>query len=159
MRDVARNILNWGVVCIGFLQMSGWIFNFDQLETIGLLSGASPLPLVFNKVEGLEYWASKFHLQFKMNDGSIHRVQMTRDLFSKLEGPHVLHLAYALPVALSPVTPPEFWKPPLSYGFCFPGKLTKLFGFEKKIHSLFFEVISRTVGKERKWNYTVDCPS
>ena len=149
--------LNWAVVGVGFLQMAGWIFGLNQIEMLGRLTGASPLPLVFNQVEGLEYWASGFDVHLKMENGTNRDFKITPALFSKVHGPHLLHMAYAMPFAFSPIAPAEFWEPPLRYGLCRPGKLAQDFEIQGVIRSVTLRISSQSGGKERHWDRGVEC--
>ena len=70
------------LLALGLLQMVGYAIGSQPLRAIGAATAASPLPLVFSDVKGLETFASEFSLSVETRDGQKKQFLITPELYS-----------------------------------------------------------------------------
>ena len=156
---VKSNLVAAVIVLIGLLQIFGYVSGNRRLSALGVLSGASPLPLVFNAVNGVEYWAAEYEIEAQTQSGRTFKRTMTPELFAKMPGPHVVHMAYGIPFAIAPISPDPFWKIPLRYSFCRGGYMARTFEIptQEEIRNVTIQMRSKTEGDPRTWNLQIQC--
>lgn len=158
-------ILAGMLILLGGLFSVGTFFSRPMLQRLGLIGGFSPNPFVFNKFEGLHYWAHQIEIDILHPDltRSTHRVDST--LFSKLPGPHHYHMAFAVPFAFAPLYEREYWEAPLQKGFCGAGDsravLAEALALVKPVASVrvrIQEKVPHTAGADpRSWSMRIAC--
>ena len=142
------------LISLGLSQPLGHLTHHNLLETLGRMTGVSPLPLVFDSPDGFEYWSSEYEFTF-LEQGRPPEIRKgTSEIFRNLSGPHLLKLAYLIPLAFSPHLPQGFWEPILSYGFCHPHRLGDAFQLIRPVHTLQLTI---TQG-DQKWIRVLTCP-
>lgn len=97
------------------------------------MSAAAPLPLVFNQVGGVEYWAAEYRVEARTLSGERIQRKIDAGTYEKMPGPHFVHMAYTLPLALAPIVPAPIWTIPLQYGFCTSHYYQKALGIQEQI--------------------------
>lgn len=119
------------------------------------MTGAAPLPLVFDLVDGLEYWALQHEVQIVTADGTID-LRSTPALFSRIRGPHVVKIAYIFPFSLAPILPDDVRESLLRQALCDGGKLAQDFALPDGIAEIRLGVWHpRGRGA---WHFSVTCP-
>lgn len=144
------------LVVVGLSQLAGHVLRTPQLELLGKMTGAAPLPLVFDLVDGLEYWALRHELQIV----TAHRTvdfRSTPDLFSRIDGPHVVKIAYIFPFSLAPILPDEMRDSLLRQALCGGGKLAQDFELPDGVQEIRLRVTHPRAGGA--WSYAVNCPA
>ena len=151
-----KNILCYTLVAIGFLQMIGFVFKQDWLKGVGLMTTASPLPIVFTEVKGIETFAQDFYLFYDDKYGIAQEVKITPKLYGKFDAPYNYRNVVGAAVSYGPVLPEEIWKSVLKFSFITPGILTHAIGLEKPITNVGIRVKTRTAGKSNEWILNLD---
>lgn len=151
-----RNILYSFIVIIGLLQIIGYLSKIKVIKNLGVVTCASPLPIVFTEVKGIETFASDFYFQWNKDNGSKEEVKVTPFLYSKLKGPYNRRNIFGAAIAYGPVLPKEIWEPILNYGLCNDILINELeLPIEKNSFSLFIK--TRTKGRNNEWTLKTDC--
>lgn len=145
------------VIVIGFLQTVGYLTKVKIIRDIGILTTASPLPIVFTEVKGVETFASDFYLQWKTADGKQERLKVTPEIYSRFKGPYNRRNIYGAAISYGPVLPEPIWNSVLSYGLC-----NDILENELKIpvtkEGFSVYISTRTKGKNDNWQLNVECP-
>jgi len=144
-----------GLVLLGLSQMAGHAVHSPRLELLGKMTGAAPLPLVFDLVDGLEYWALRHEVQIVTADRTID-LRSTPVLFSRIRGPHVVKIAYIFPFSLAPILPDDIRESLLQQALCGHGKLAQDFQLPDGVAEIRLGV-SHPRGRGA-WHFTVTCP-
>jgi hypothetical protein len=110
-------------VLVGVSQPLGHALGWPGLRNLGMVSGASPLPLVFNAVNGYEYWAATYKLDLQLAQGEWRSLAVDSATFAGLPGPHRFHMVLTFPFMAGPILPERFWTGLLQYGLCHSGPL------------------------------------
>lgn len=144
------------VVMIGFLQVLGFVTGIKPIRSLGIVTAASPLPLVFSEVKGVETFAGDFYMQWTNTKGEKESVLMTPELYSKLDGPYNRRNIFGAAIAYGPVLPEQVWKPILNYGICNEILSNELeLPFEKS--SFTVEIKTRTKDRNDQWILKPKC--
>jgi len=151
-----RKILYYLIIIIGFLQTIGYLTKIKMIRDLGVVTAASPLPIVFTEVEGVETFASDFYLQWTNSNNEKEEVQITPALYSKLKGPYNRRNIYGAAIAYGPVLPGKIWDPILNYGLCNDILENELeIPIDKENFSLFIK--TRTEGRDDEWTLKTEC--
>jgi len=152
-----RNNLYGFVVFIGLLQTIGFLSKIEIIRSIGVVICASPLPIVFTEVKGIETFASDFYFRWNKDNSSKEEILMTPYLYSKLKGPYNRRNIYGAAIAYGPVLPKKIWEPILNYGLCNDILTNELdIPIDKESFSLFIK--TRTEGRNDVWVLKTECP-
>lgn len=151
-----RKIIYSIIVAIGLLQPLGYLTKVEDFRNLGVLSSASPLPIVFTEVKGVEAFAADFYLIWTDESNNIQEVKMTPALYAKLKGPYNRRNTYGAAIAGAPILPEKIWKPILRYGLC-ENVLENELGLS--IDKESFELLIKTRTKDRtdEWKLKIDC--
>ena len=87
---------------IGSLQMSADLLRLPALKAVAAATGASPVPLVFSSVQGLETFSSVFFVEWRDRDGRAHSAELTPENDSRLRGPDNTAEMYSAPRSRMP---------------------------------------------------------
>ena len=128
-----RNVACGVFILFGFTQIIGYGTGSKTLRGLGATFAASPLPLVFTRVKGVETFASYFDVHYRLEDGSEHKVRITRELYSRLGGAYNWRNVYGAAMAYGPVLPPRIRDSVLRHGFC-SGGLTRRMGIDQPVY-------------------------
>ncbi len=144
------------VLIIGSLQIVGFVSNVQPIRSLGVVTAASPLPLVFSEVKGVETFAGDFYMQWTDQNGVEEKVLMTPELYSKLCGPYNRRNIFGAAIAYGPVLPDHVWQPILNYGICNEVLSNELeLSFNKETFTV--EIDTRTAGRNDHWTLQPDC--
>ena len=146
----ARKALYILVIVVGALRMIGWTVGSDTLRGIGAVTAASPLPIVFTEVKGVETFASEVHLVYTDARGAEQRVHVTPALYSQVKGPYNRRNVYGAAIAYGPIMPEALWRSVLLHGLC-SGDLHNELGLPEGIRDVRFELRTRTAGRNDAW--------
>ena len=137
------------LLVVGFAQMTG-----DAVRVIGesldvpmvqkIGSGvkglaaatlASPAPKVFSAVRGLETYSTRFFLEWTDRQGVEHSLEITSEIYAKLQGPYNRRNVYGAVLAYGPVlSVDELTKPMFlsacRYALCGKAPVLKEFGID-----------------------------
>ena len=148
MKDNAFRIL---LVTIGLFQIIGFITKQEWLKGIGVLTTASPLPIVFTQVKEVETFAQDFFIQYTGETGDTEKIQITPELYSKLDVPYNYRNVIGAAVSYGPILPEPIWQSVLKYAILEPGKLAKAIDLPSPLNNPAIVIHTRTNGKDNKW--------
>lgn len=154
MSQIARYLL----VFLGIAQCLGRIFGMGTLARIGMISSASPAPLVFNQFKGIEYWAADFEVTLSSPGTPTVTQRLTSKRYAAMPGPHFVHIAYGIPFSVAPISPQPILMEPLRAGFCKTGYLARLFGAHGKVESATILMTPKQKTSETPLRLTIPCP-
>lgn len=168
MRGVAKGF-QYALVALGLVQIAAassyWLCHVGGYETdasslirVGMASAASPLPVVFCEISGLEHYALDFHMTFLLRGGGVKHFEMDRARYAQLSGPHPWREAYAAAISFAPLLPEPVWRNVLQHGLCDGGLLAKDLGVTEHVRKVDILVTSRKYGEKEEWHLEVDCP-
>lgn len=101
------------LVILGVAQMVGDLTQFLPLKAVAAATGASPAPKVFSAVQGLETYSTRFFL-----DLGHERVELTPELYARIEGPYNRRNVFGAALAYGPVLPASLRDPVTKYSLC-----------------------------------------
>jgi len=120
-------ILSILLVGIGLLQALGHITGNKTIKNLGLITVASPLPIVFTQQKGfLETFALDFTLVYEKDDKE-ERIKITPELYAQLDKPYNYRNVLGAAISYGPILPKELVVSVLNYAFITPGVLSKAF--------------------------------
>lgn len=138
-------ILSSLLVFLGLLQSFGHISGSKMLKQLGLVSMASPLPIVFTQQEGfLETFALKFTLVY-IKEGQEQRLEITPQLYSKIDKPYNYRNVLGAAISYGPILPKPLVNSVLEYAFLEPAVITQAFNLDK-LNNAHLELKSKTKG-------------
>ena len=88
---------------IGLMQMFGDLTGLTALKGIGAATGASPAPKVFSAVKGLETFSSRFYIDWTDQSGQPQLLEITPEVYARLEGPYNRRNIYGAALAYGPI--------------------------------------------------------
>ena len=91
------------LLVLGLLRMTGDVLGLRALVGIGTASGASPAPKVFSAVQGLETFSTRFFVQWTDTTGASQELQLTPEVYARIEGPYNRRNVYGAALAYGPV--------------------------------------------------------
>lgn len=138
------------VIAVGFLRVVGWVLQNDTVKGLGGITTASPLPIVFTEVNGVETFASDVFVVFEDHADSTQRLRITPAVYSKLSGPYNRRNVFGAAIAFGPVMEKDLWQSVLGYGLC-TGVLQRELGLPDEMHNTRFVLRTRTTGRDDEW--------
>ncbi len=143
-------ILSILLVGIGLLQSLGHITGNKTIKNLGLITVASPLPIVFTQQKGfLETFALDFTLVYE-RDNKEERIKITPELYAQLNKPYNYRNVLGAAISYGPILPKELVGSVLDYAFITPGVLAKTFHLGE-IKNASLELHSNTKNKEKTY--------
>lgn len=143
-------ILSILLVLLGLMQSFGHIVGSKTIKNLGLISVASPLPIVFTQQKGfLETFALEFRLIYE-EDGVEKSIKITPELYAKLDKPYNYRNVLGAAISYGPILPQELVHSVLDYAFVNPAIVSQRFGI-KKMKNARIELISKTKNVEKKY--------
>lgn len=144
------------IIGIGLLQTIGYLTNAPALRNLGVVSSASPLPIVFTEVKGVETFASDFYMQWENDQHYLESIKITPELYARFKGPYNRRNIYGAAISYGPVLPEKVWKPILDYGLC-----NNILEDELQIPigkvNFSIKIKTRTQGKSDEWILKSSC--
>jgi hypothetical protein len=145
------------VLSVGLLQALGYVLHNDTLRGLGIVSVASPLPLVFTDRNGFEDFASRFDLRLVGTDGVVREHTLTASDFSQVGGPFNRRAPYAAAIAYAPRLPRRSTRPILHYAFCKTNLLAGVWPGGGHPRDVTLTVMTRTRGRAGVWMFRTEC--
>lgn len=152
-------ILVAALALIGISEPLGSMLHLPSLRALGRITSASNSPLVFNQVEGIEFWANEYSFELRSRDGSVQDLPVTNDVLSRIRGPHTRTAAYVVPIGLGAIYGPNLFLAPLRYGLCGRGPLARDLRIDTDLESAVIHIRSGSPGDDRAWALRVPCPT
>jgi hypothetical protein len=155
VRQVAAAVL----VAIGVAPICCALIDY-RWGFAGVITGASPLPLVVDAAVGYEPWACRYQVTLNYADGTREQIELTPAVMARLPEPHWPHLAhvvYALPFALSPVMRRDVWEPPLRAALCRDGAFLRALGARGPSLRGAIEITTKASEQRRSWHVLYRC--
>ncbi len=157
MQEKSITFLSVLLVLVGVAEPAGFLVGNRTLREMGRLSSASSLPLVFNDVGGVAFWANHYTFEFTDRTGGVEWLEITSEVRSRIRGPHTRTAAYVVPIGLGPVLGPTSYRDPLRYGLCDNGPLARDLGYERDLREAKIHIRGHSRGRVRKWVLRVSC--
>jgi len=143
-------ILSTLLVLVGLLQSIGYVVQSKTIKQLGLLTVASPLPIVFTEQKGfLETFALDFNLRYEEN-GIEKSIKITPTLYAKLDKPYNYRNVLGAAISYGPILPKELVSSVLGYAFVSPATVSKAFGI-KEMQNAQIELSSKTKNVNKKY--------
>ena len=111
------------LLVLGLAQMLGDITHLLPLKAVAAATGASPAPKVFSAVQGLETYSTRFFL-----DLGDQRVELTPELYARIQGPYNRRNVYGAALAYGPVLPEPLLRPVMKHALCGDAPLLRELG-------------------------------
>jgi len=128
-------ILSILLVCVGLIQSLGHITGSKTIKSVGLITVASPLPIVFTQQKGfLETFALDFTLIYIENNKE-KRIKITPELYSQLDKPYNYRNVLGAAISYGPVLPKALVASVLEYAFIEPAVLSNAFHLGDLTHA------------------------
>ena len=148
---MVRNWVSVGLVLLGFIQVVGYLAKQSSIRGFGALTVASPLPLVFTEVRGIETFAQDFYFGYPGEDSEWVEVQITPELYGQLEAPYQYRNVLGAAISYGSVLPESLWKPVLDQAFIHPGEVSKILGLAEPPKRGRIRIVSRTLSKPNQY--------
>jgi len=103
MNQLSTTVAAIMLTSLGCLQMLGDLTHSKHLKALGAASQASPAPKVFTAHEGFETFSSRFYVQWHSREGVAHSLQLTPEIYGRLQGPYNRRNAYGAALSYGPV--------------------------------------------------------
>lgn len=91
------------LLALGLAQMTGAVLGLAPLRGLAAATAASPAPKVFSSVNGLETFSTRFFVEWEDTSGASHSVQLTPEVYARLEGTYNRRNTYGAAVAYAPI--------------------------------------------------------
>ena len=91
------------LLALGLLQMAADLGGIDGLKGLAAATSASPAPKVFSAVRGWETYSSRFYLEWVNGEGEQVSLELTPEIYQRLEGPYVRRNVYGAALAYGPI--------------------------------------------------------
>jgi sterol desaturase/sphingolipid hydroxylase (fatty acid hydroxylase superfamily) len=151
-----KAVTGFVMIGIGLMQTIGYITKSDLLKGIGFMSAASPLPLVFTSVKGIETFALCYQLEIITDTGDTVSFDLNRSVYARLKGPYNRRNVYGAAFAYAPLMPQAQREAILKYGFFNNANgFAKEFGITRPVEKVNLTIKSKTYNDKRQWNYSI----
>jgi len=149
-----REILSLVLVFIGLIQSIGFVTGQAWLKGIGVMTVSSPLPIVFTEQKGLETFANDFFLEYEDKKGKQQSIQLTSELYKKLNAPYNYRNVVGAAISYGPVLPKELVDRVLEHTFQNPGKISLALGLELPLTNA--SIVIKTKTKDKNETYVLN---
>ena len=160
MNRTTRRCLAKLLVGVGLLQIAGYLSGQSWLKHLGVATVASPLPVVFTEVNGVETFALDFELYFQNEVGAAREViPISSELYAAFKAPYNFRNVLGAAISYGPVLPDAITASVLTYAFQSPGAVASSFGLDPPLEDASILIKSRTAGCEQVWRLTIKPPA
>lgn len=153
--------LQIGLVCLGFLQMVGFVIQVPAVKGIAAATTASPLPLVFSNFRGFDTFAAIFDVKIQTVDGQIVEKELSPKVYSAFGGPYNRRNVYGAVFAYGPKFETEkeiaLRDSVLRYGFCNHGPLANHLEVPSAAKTVQIKVTGTGEGEKGPWTFGIEC--
>jgi len=129
------------LLVVGLVQMTGDLIQSyvnkpvgRMLRGVGAATLASPAPKVFSKASNdqgsIETYSTRFFLFWTDAAGARHELELTPEVYGRLQGPYNRRNVYGAALAYGPVLPPELREPVMHYALCGEAPLLRELGID-----------------------------
>lgn len=137
--------------------MAGYLIGSPALRGVGAASCAAPFPKVFSDVDGLETFASTFTLSGVDGAGAPFEMELTPELYGRLEGSYNRRNVYGAALSYAPRLPERLWQAVFCHAFDEGGPLRRELGVPAGAHALAMTIRTQTKGRDDVWVLQPDC--
>jgi sterol desaturase/sphingolipid hydroxylase (fatty acid hydroxylase superfamily) len=144
------------LIGISLIQTVGYCSKNDTIKGLGFITCASPLPIVFTEVKGVETFALYYDLNIITMENDTLNFSIDPKTYSKLKGPYNRRNIYGAAFGYGPVLPEKQRTAILHYAF-FNDKygIAKEFGITALIKEVIIKSRSKTQNDNRSWTYSI----
>jgi len=142
-------------VGVGFIQMLGFVTQQSWLKGIGLITAASPLPIVFTQQKGVEIFAHDFYLEYESKEGENKSLKITPSLYKHFRAPYNYRNVLGAAISYGPILPEPIWQSVLYFAFQDPGTLTKALGLSPPLNHAAIYLKTRTKDRTDTWRLKI----
>ena len=143
-------ILSIFLVLLGLMQSFGHVMGNKTIKSLGLLTVASPLPIVFTQQKGfLETFALDFRLVYE-EQGLQKSIHITPALYAKLDKPYNYRNVLGAAISYGPILPKALVTSVLGYAFVSPARVSKAFGIDE-MNNAYIELKSKTKNVDKTY--------
>lgn len=139
----------------GMFQMVGGLANCMPLRGIGALSGWAPFPKVFCDMEGYEGFTARFYLQGETAEGEAFSIELTPEVYQRIEGPYNRRNVYGALLAGGPRLPQPLGDALMKRALKPGSKLWEELGLPGEVKVLEVRVVPREGACEGPWVFGV----
>ena len=166
-------VLSLLLLVVGCLNSYGYLFNQPSIKGLGIVTVASPLPLVFSSHNGIETFSTEFLMNVTYADSQTNEHQealfpLNHEIYSQIQGPYNRRNAYGVLFSHGPFFLTRelinLRQEILQYAVCKNGldlDYEKILGVDNNITAIKkaeIIVTSKTKGNENKnWKMSVTC--
>jgi sterol desaturase/sphingolipid hydroxylase (fatty acid hydroxylase superfamily) len=155
-KKIGKNeLIGFGMILLGLLQISGFILKNDNIKGLGFITGASPLPVVFTSVKGIETFALYYQLDVITKDEDTIIINLDPETYSRLKGPYNRRNVYGAAFGYGPILPDLQRDCILRYGFFNKRGFAREFGIKEAIKEVRIKIRTKTINDQRTWNYLI----
>lgn len=97
------NIAACLLLVVGLLQMTGDLAGIAALKGLGAATMLSPAPKVFTAHKGHETYSVRFIVSWKDRSGEEHKLEITPEVYGKVQGPYQRRNVYGAVLSYGPV--------------------------------------------------------
>jgi hypothetical protein len=133
------------------LQIIGFLTGIKAIRGLGAVSAASPLPIVFTEVRGVETFALDMSIRYTDDKGKVNKLVISPQVYSKMGGAYNWRNVYGAAFSYGPVLPKKIWYSILYHGFFEDTILHKRFGIPTNVVRVDVILVSKTKGRTRRW--------
>lgn len=138
------------LVCIGLMQSLGHLSGHKMMKNLGLITVASPLPIVFTQQKGfLETFALEFTLVYE-SENKVKRMKITPEIYAQLDKPYYYRNVLGAAISYGPILPKALVDSVLEYAFISPGVLSLAFDLGE-IKNASLELHSKTKNEHKDY--------
>src|SRR5262249_31942124 len=123
VRAAARNVLAGALTLVGIARVVAFYSGVFPLSVIGAQFGASPLPLVFSKVQGVETYGRRFAIDLVTTTKVHVIIPGDASLVTRIGGPFSRVKGYIDELAFSDLAPENRRQTVLKHTLCRPGPI------------------------------------
>ena len=156
-RVFRANVLALLLTGLGCSQMAGYLVGSRPLRGLGAATCAAPFPKVFSDVDGLETFASTFTLAGMDGAGAPFEIELTPELYGRLEGSYNRRNVYGAALSYAPRLPEPLWQAVFCYAFENDGPLRRELGLPDGARALTMTIRTQTRGRDDVWVLQPDC--
>ncbi len=154
-RQCWRNTAAGFLLVTGTFQMAGWALNCLPLRGLGALCGWAPFPKVFCDMEGYEGFTAQFYLEGETADGEAFEVELTPEVYQRIQGPYNRRNVYGALLAGGPRLPQPLGETLMKRALQPGAPLWAELGLPPQVNALAVRVVPRTGAVEGPWCFPV----
>ncbi len=135
-----RGLCSVVLVAVGLARVVGFYTGFFPLSALGEQFGASPLPLVFSQVHGVETYSRRVSIRLVFVDGRQELIADGKDFRRRLHGPFSRAKLYVDPIAFADLSSGRRRGETIANTFCKSGPLARELGLQGEVAVVHVEL-------------------